>query len=179
MKIKTQNQDWVNRNVMELLVKEEIDRQSCRLPSTISRHINLLEVATYALNRLPALYASSQQGFNRQKLRGKAEYSVEITQAVRRGFAAVQRDLLRHSIPLVESAEPTMEENFKDPEEVKRALLELSKYLPEGKFSRTEIVELIELLLAGSNPKDLNSARLKKMSCESSSEWESNSTYQK
>ena len=67
MKMKKNQADYINRNVMEILVSEEIDRQIGRFPDNIRKFINRIEVATYALNRLPALYASSQQGFNQQK----------------------------------------------------------------------------------------------------------------
>ncbi|MGV2828189.1 late competence development ComFB family protein [Myxosarcina sp. GI1(2024)] len=179
MKIKTPNQDWVNRNVMEILVKEEIDRQIGRYPANIVKHINLLEVATYALNRLPALYASSQQGFNRQKIKGRSQHGIEITQAVRRGFAAVQQDLLRYSTPLVETAEPTIKDELENIAQARQALEELSEYLPNGKFSWTEIVKLIEPYLAQAKLKSLNSTRLDKITCKSSSVWNSNSGYQK
>ena len=163
---------------MEILVKEEIDRQIRRYPSNIVENINLLEVATYALNRLPALYASSQQGFNKQKLKGRSQHSVEITQAVRRGFAAVQQDLLRYSIPLIESSEPSINDDVKDIEEARKALHELSPYLPNGEFSWAKIVKLIKPYLAQLKRKDSNYNRLDKTTCNSSSEW-ANSSYQK
>ncbi|WP_036481480.1 late competence development ComFB family protein [Myxosarcina sp. GI1] len=180
MKIGAQEGNWVNRNVMEILVKEEIDRQIRRYPSNVVKKINLLEVATYALNRLPALYASSQQGFNKQKLKGRAEHSVEITQAVRRGFAAVQQDLLRYSVPLIESTEPSINDDTKDIEEARKALQELAKYLPNGEFSWSKIVKLIKPYLAQANLKDASSTRrFDKITCNSSSEWVGNSSYRK
>lgn len=179
MKIKSQNQDWINRNVMEILVKEEINKQSSRLPSNIIEHINLLEVATYALNRLPALYASSQQGFNRQKLKGHAKYATEITQAVRRGFAAVQQDLLRYSKPIVESEEISLNSRAQELEEAKQALQVLTKYLPDGKFSLSEITELVDRLLAETLREDSKSTKANRIICESSSVWNRHQRYQK
>ena len=114
MKNNRPENDYINRNVMEVLVSDEIDRQMVRLPHNIKKFINSLEVATYALNRLPALYASSQQGFNKQKLKGRSEYSVKITQEVRKGFAAVQQDLLRTSTPLLAENEAQIDPNIQE-----------------------------------------------------------------
>jgi hypothetical protein len=44
----------IHLNVMELLVNEEIERQLKPYPSKIKKYINKVEVATFALNRLPA-----------------------------------------------------------------------------------------------------------------------------
>lgn len=137
--------DYVNRNVMEVLVSDEIERQISRLPSNIRRFINPIEVATYALNRLPALYASSQQGFNKQKIKGRSEYSVKITQEVRKGFAAIQKDLLRSSTPLTAEKEQNIDQVIKEAQE---ALQELAEYVPEKDLSWKNIVKLVKPLLA-------------------------------
>ncbi|MEY2831800.1 MAG: hypothetical protein RLZZ574_1058, partial [Cyanobacteriota bacterium] len=123
MKNSQSENDYIHRNVMEMLVADEIERQIVRLPSNIKKFINPIEVATYALNRLPALYASSQQGFNKQKLKGRSEHSVKITQEVRKGLAAVQQDLLRSSTPLLSENESEIDKSIK---EAKAALQELA-----------------------------------------------------
>ncbi len=105
MNMKKKNIAKTNQNVMELLVKEEIERQVNRYPVTLTKYINKLEVATYALNRLPALYASSHKGKNQQKIIGKKKFKHQITMAVRQGLAAVQRDPLRVSTPLISEAD--------------------------------------------------------------------------
>ncbi|CAD5976581.1 hypothetical protein PCC9214_04213 [Planktothrix tepida] len=87
-------------NVMEDLVAEEVKRQLASLPPRLSQYIKRVEVETYALNRLPPLYASSKEGWMQQLKRGQAEFSPSIKTAVRQAIAAVQRDLLRHSTPL-------------------------------------------------------------------------------
>ncbi|MBR8828111.1 MAG: late competence development ComFB family protein [Gomphosphaeria aponina SAG 52.96 = DSM 107014] len=90
-----------NQNAMELLVGEEIEKQMQLLPAKVAEFINQVEVATFALNRLPPLYASSKEGLQRQKNRGKKELKKQIELAVQQGLAAVQRDPLRMSTPLV------------------------------------------------------------------------------
>jgi Late competence development protein ComFB len=88
-------------NVMETLVWEEIERQIKQYPETLVQYINKVEVCTFALNRLPALYASCEKGKNMQKLIGQKEYREEIKKSVRQALAAIQRDPLRVSTPLV------------------------------------------------------------------------------
>lgn len=87
-------------NIMEILVHEEIERQIKPYPSHLKKYINKVEVATFALNRLPPLYASSQEGKTQQHRNGQDKYRREIQMAVRRGLAAVEKDPLRVSTPL-------------------------------------------------------------------------------
>ena len=145
MKNNQSENDYIHRNVMEVLVSEEINRQIVRLPNNIKKFINPIEVATYALNRLPALYASSQQGFNKQKIKGRSQYSVNITQEVRKGFAAIQQDLLRSSTPLVSKNDSEMDKSIK---EAKAALQELADYLPEQDLTWKNVVRLVKPILA-------------------------------
>ncbi len=88
-------------NVMETLVQEEIEKQLKFYPENIKPYMNKIEIATYALNRLPALYASSQLGKQKQLRVAKIQYSKQINSVVRRSLAAIERDPLRQSIPLV------------------------------------------------------------------------------
>ena len=90
----------VCRNVMETLVSEEIDAQLLLLPPRVAQSVNKIDVMTYALNRLPALYASSQKGWQHQMSRAQKDYGQQILLAVRQAIIAVQRDPLRKAIPL-------------------------------------------------------------------------------
>ena len=161
--------DYINRNVMEVLVSEEIDRQINRLPTNIKQFINPVEVATYALNRLPALYASSQQGYNKQKIRGRSEYSVKITQEVRKGFAAIQKDLLRSSTPLTADSEKDID---RDIQEAKAALQELADYLPKKDLTWKNVIRLVKPLLAEMQEQDDAQANARKVRSRSSTMWE-------
>jgi hypothetical protein len=167
--------DYINRNVMEILVAEEIERQLCRLPSNIQKFINPIEVATYALNRLPALYASSQQGYNKQKIKGRSEHSVKITQEVRKGFAAIQKDLLRSSIPLTAETEKELD---RDLQEAKAALQELADYLPQKDLTWKNIIKLVKPLLAEMKEQDDAEANARKVRSRSTTMWE-DSVHQK
>lgn len=87
-------------NVMEMLVSEEVSRQLASLPERVSKYVKRLEVETFALNRLPALYASSEKGLQHQYDRALHEHKQQIVSAVRQAFAAVQVDPIRLSQPL-------------------------------------------------------------------------------
>lgn len=175
MKIERSKSEYINRNVMEVLVADEIKRQIVRLPENIRKFINTIEVATYALNRLPALYASSQQGFNKQKLKGRSQYSVKITQEVRKGFAAVQQDLLRSSTPLLAENEAEIDRGIM---EAKAALQELADYLPEKDRTWKNVIKLVKPLLAELKEQDTAEIKARKVRSKSSSLWE-DSIYKK
>jgi Late competence development protein ComFB len=92
-------------NVMEELVAEEVERQLKLCPDSLRQYIKPVEVETYALNRLAPLYASSEKGKNQQKILGRKQHREKIITAVRQAIAAVQRDPLRCSIPLISNTE--------------------------------------------------------------------------
>ncbi|MBW4536141.1 MAG: late competence development ComFB family protein [Pleurocapsa minor HA4230-MV1] len=175
MKNSQSENDYIHRNVMEMLVADEIERQLVRLPSNIKKFINPIEVATYALNRLPALYASSQQGFNKQKLKGRSEHSVKITQEVRKGLAAVQQDLLRSSTPLLSENESEIDKSIK---EAKAALQELADYLPEKDLTWKNVIRLVKPILAELKEQDPEAIYSQKVKARGSELWE-DSIYKK
>ncbi|MEM6867219.1 MAG: late competence development ComFB family protein [Cyanobacteria bacterium P01_F01_bin.3] len=92
--------DRAYTNVMERLVAEEVERQKGKLPPKLREYIKTVEVETYALNRLPALYASSEKGWQMQYEKAGKANADAISKAVRQGIAAVQVDPLRASQPL-------------------------------------------------------------------------------
>ncbi len=91
----------IHVNIMVLLVQEEIERQLQIYPQKMRNYINQVEVATYALNRLPPLYASTFIGREHQKRTGQQKYKSQIILAVRRALAAIERDPIRQSVALV------------------------------------------------------------------------------
>lgn len=90
----------IYKNVMELLVEEEVSRQFKALPPRLASYVKEVELTAYALNQLPALYATSEQGLKYQLKRGNDRYKSQISQAVQRALAAVSRDPLRNANPL-------------------------------------------------------------------------------
>jgi len=87
-------------NVMESLVAQEVARQLQDVPTRVRQYIKLEEVVTYALNRLPALYASSERGWQYQRQLAKRDMQRQIKDAVRQAIAAVQVDPIRLSQPI-------------------------------------------------------------------------------
>ncbi|NEQ54439.1 MAG: late competence development ComFB family protein [Leptolyngbya sp. SIO3F4] len=89
-------------NVMELLVAEEVEQQLRQLPTRVLKYVKPIEVETYALNRLPSLYAASEKGWHTQYQKARHELRKDIYNAVRQAIAAVQIDPLRASRPLLQ-----------------------------------------------------------------------------
>lgn len=102
------------RNAMEYLVIEELEQQFKLIPLRLAKYLNKQEVIAFALNRLPAIYATSERGWRQQCLKGKRDYASQISSAVRQGLLAVQKDPLRMETPLVpienREAEKALEE---------------------------------------------------------------------
>ncbi|XGV98234.1 MAG: late competence development ComFB family protein [Leptolyngbya sp. BL-A-14] len=122
------------RNVMESLVVEEVEAQFQKLPAKVSRYVNKAEVIAYALNRLPALYATSEKGWEQQGARARRELNNQIVAAVRQAIAAVQRDPLRAVVPLKIGAE----------QESQLVLNELKELLGRDELSWRNLVEAVE-----------------------------------
>ncbi|AFY69510.1 Late competence development protein ComFB [Thalassoporum mexicanum PCC 7367] len=91
------------RSAIEELVIEEIKAQTASLGRAAREKINLSEVAAYALNRLPPMYATSQRGWQQQRNRARAELKQQITSNVRRALVGVRQDSLRPADPLPEN----------------------------------------------------------------------------
>jgi Late competence development protein ComFB len=89
------------RNALEPLVTDQVKRQLEQLSPKLVKYINPEQVIAYALNRLPPLYATSVEGWTRQQEIAKTKLEKQIFLAVRQGLAAVQRDPLKVSTPLV------------------------------------------------------------------------------
>lgn len=128
------------KNVMEILVDEEIQHQLNKNKALDNKResLNLVEVATFALNRLPSLYASSTEGIQKQKARGIIQLKLKVRQAVIQGFAAVARDPLRKSTPLPAEKNDTILD-------ARKTLSHLNESLPIEELST--IVDFMESFL--------------------------------
>lgn len=136
-------------NVMEILVAEEVERQMRRCPTTLLDYVKEVELETYALNRLPPLYAASHEGLEYQKQRALREYGDKIKTTVRRAFSAIQRDPLRKSTPLVSEDDRTRHQ----------FLIELA-----AKFPTLEDLEQGTLEQIENNPNRETAARFRRSS---------------
>lgn len=95
-----QLQEGVKVNVMEALVAQEVERQLKSLPRQTIEYINKLDVITYALNRVPPLYAASKEGIAYQTQEAKRNHQKVIQKAVQQAITTVQRDPMRRSTRL-------------------------------------------------------------------------------
>ncbi|MGR3277146.1 late competence development ComFB family protein [Acaryochloris marina NIES-2412] len=87
------------KNIMEILVDEVIDQQTCDWSLEEAQQINRIEVAAHALNHLPPLYASSQEGVALQYERAQRDHQDEITAAVSDALAAIKQIPWKGSTP--------------------------------------------------------------------------------
>lgn len=145
----------IYKNVMELLVDEEINVQ-LRQNKAIQHPelINKIEVATFALNRLPSLYASSREGIQKQKARALIKYKRQIYESVSQGFAAVEKDPLRRSTPLPEQKNDIISD-------AKKTMTELEDSFPKEELA--VIVEFMESFLNKVQEKEIDSSEIIKL----------------
>ena len=69
-------------NVMEELVLTEAIARVAEIEATSESSIDVGDIAAYALNRLPPLYATTEEGASYQRIRAKAELQELIAQQV-------------------------------------------------------------------------------------------------
>lgn len=106
------------KNIMETLVEQEVAHQMRKIPPQMVQYVRAVEVMTYALNRLPVLYACSEKGMQLQLKTAKQKYGPQIVQQVRWAIAAVQRDPLRQFKPIQQQDQKTLDslrDLLKDP----------------------------------------------------------------
>ncbi|NJK60830.1 MAG: late competence development ComFB family protein [Oscillatoriales cyanobacterium SM2_1_8] len=77
-------------NVMEELVLNEAVARVAEIESSSERMLDLGDIAAYALNRLPPLYATSEEGAAYQRERALADLQYLIAQQVKE---AIERNL--------------------------------------------------------------------------------------
>ena len=124
----------VSHNLMEGMVLEELDRQFNSLSPKAQEFVNRAEVVAYALNRLPALYATTQEGLRRQQAHGHKELKAKIKETVRRGLSAVQIDPFRCSDPI----------ELEDQQEMhQQILLALRDVLSEQKLTWENVPQVV------------------------------------
>lgn len=144
------------KNVMEILVDEEIEYQLQQNKSLTNRgdSLNLVEVATFALNRLPSLYASSKEGIGKQKAKALVHFKLDIRKSVIQGIAAVTRDPLRKSTPLPKEKTNTILD-------AKKTLSNLDNSLPKQELFA--IVDFMESFLEKVNKEKITEQEVIKL----------------
>jgi hypothetical protein len=74
-------------NVMEELVLTEAIARVAEIEATSDRTLDLGDIAAYALNRLPPLYATTEEGANYQRQKAKEELQGVISECVGQAIA--------------------------------------------------------------------------------------------
>lgn len=74
-------------NVMEELVLTEAISRVAEIEASSDATLDLGDIAAYALNRLPPLYATTEEGANFQRENAKVELSALITDQVKEAIA--------------------------------------------------------------------------------------------
>lgn len=156
----------VIRNVMEVLVSEELARQISSYSPSITNSINSLDIISYALNRLPSLYASSEEGFNYQKLKGEMKLRKQIEAAVKEGLDKVFQEPERPFQPLTEF----VVRETKEEKQVKQILLELNHIAPNK--DPYFLLKTLEQMLNKIMLDRLTETEIKKIKQQLSFDWE-------
>ncbi|ELR97444.1 late competence development ComFB family protein [Gloeocapsa sp. PCC 73106] len=156
----------VIRNVMEVLVAEEVARQICYHSESVTRQINSLEIISYALNRLPSLYASSEEGFTYQKLKGELILKTKIEATVKEAFAAIFQEPYRSFRPLTE----LKPKETKEERQIKHILSELTTILPNKDASF--VLKIFKQIIMKIMQDELTEAEIHKLRLELSFDWE-------
>lgn len=152
MNTQQSHQTQIHQNVMELLVAQEVEQQMRKLSPKVAMYINRVEVATYALNRLPPLYASCEEGKRKQQIHGQQKYRTQISTVVRQAILAVQRDPLRLSTPL-------KKEQDKEIQTAKAALQMIKHLLQENQLSRQNLIQILKQSLAKTSPEEVRQSK--------------------
>ncbi|NHC38148.1 late competence development ComFB family protein [Scytonema millei] len=74
-------------NVMEELVLTEVIARVAEIKVTSGHSLDVGDIAAYALNRLPPLYATTEEGANYQRQRAKEELAALIVQQIDEAIA--------------------------------------------------------------------------------------------
>ena len=90
-------------NVLEKIVQAIAERQLQRIPAEAAARLNIYEIMAYALNRLPPMYASSEQGLKQQRYRAKVELSGRIGEVLREAIIKVAKSPLKGAQPLLQA----------------------------------------------------------------------------
>ena len=77
-------------NVMEELVLTEAITRVAEIETTSERALDVGDIAAYALNRLPPLYATTEEGANYQRSRAKEELQSLIAKQVNEAISQSQ-----------------------------------------------------------------------------------------
>jgi hypothetical protein len=133
-------------NVLEVLVMEATERQIDRLEPDIAKLLTREEVSAYALNRLPPMYATSENGYRELRLRVKKELKGDVIIKIREGIVKMSQSPMRRFLP------PPFEQFDHQREE---AIAELKALLKEEELSWQSIPEVVAEILRKTRDGDM------------------------
>jgi hypothetical protein len=123
-------------NVLEHLVFLVIERAAT---PELYQQLNKSEVAAYALNRLPTMYATSVRGFRHLRQKAISQLSRELIGTVRNGIMKV------HKIPHTD-LQPIAAYRFN--QEYEQAILDLRTFLGRNDVTLHNVVPIVKDLLS-------------------------------
>jgi hypothetical protein len=151
---------------MELLVEEEVDRRLEQLSESHRVYLNRMEIIAYALNQLPALYATGESGLTYQRQQGETRYAAKVQQAVQQALAAVLRDPIINYAPL----------KFHAPAGLRDVLKRIRKLLHHDQIDWETLPDILENLVR-SIPRGTIIAAVNAGFASSSQEGQNNPTF--
>lgn len=92
------------RNIVELLVEQEVEHQLSKLPSHVTELLPSIQVVTYVLNRMKPFYACTERGFEEQLKRAEQELRGEIRKTVKIAMNLVYQNPIHGFSPLQEDS---------------------------------------------------------------------------
>lgn len=125
------------RNAIEELVVEETKTQIMRLSSGVKAKTSIDDVAAYALNRLPPMYATTRRGYIQQQKRAYSELKQEISQTISRGLIGVRKDSLKDKTALPQT----------ELEREERSLLKLQEVFGNNELRWRDVPKALESVL--------------------------------
>lgn len=129
------NTSYAFTNALEKLVIANVEQQMIQIGSVLVRPIRIEDAAAYALNRLPAMYATSAVGLQHQQQKAATELADNISSTVIQALLTLGKAPTRMVGPLPMNKFDLEEE---------QALLELKPILQRDEITWRNVATLLE-----------------------------------
>lgn len=87
-------------NVLEDLVSNEVSSQIAKMANVLPRKVGIDDVSAYVLNRLPAMYATTEQGIDWQTQRANEQLSSQIESTIIQSLMTLSKTPRRLTDPI-------------------------------------------------------------------------------
>jgi hypothetical protein len=134
-------------NVLEDLVRQEVHNQLVHMAGVLPRKVSLNDVCAHALNRLPPMYATTEQGVAWQISKAKQQLASQIESTVIQSLLTLSRTPRRFNDPL-----PLL----KFDEECEHSLTNLRQIFQRDDITWQNIVSLAEYAIEQEKQGKLN-----------------------